>query len=80
MDPYSFRQSLARELRRRRVPDEEISLMLGNLSEDLAAITSIYAPHHHRYDRRVFEELQKKMRLQVVRMRIGERNRFYLTI
>ena len=42
--PYSIRHGLARELRKRRVPTEQISLFLGNLPEGSDATTSIYAP------------------------------------
>lgn len=43
--PYSIRHGLARELRKRRVPTEQISLFLGHLPDGSAATTSIYAPY-----------------------------------
>ena len=42
---YSIRHTLARELRKRRVPTEQISLFLGHLPSGVAATTSIYAPY-----------------------------------
>jgi integrase len=43
--PYSMRHGLAREMRKRRVPTEQISLFLGHLPDGSAATTSIYAPY-----------------------------------
>jgi hypothetical protein len=43
--PYSIRHGLARELRKRRVPTEQIGLFLGHLPDGSAATTSIYAPY-----------------------------------
>jgi len=43
--PYSLRHGMAREMRKRRVPTEQISLFLGHLPEGSAATTSIYAPY-----------------------------------
>jgi hypothetical protein len=43
--PYSIRHGLAREMRKRRVPTEQISLFLGHLPDGSAATTSIYAPY-----------------------------------
>ena len=43
--PYSIRHGLARELRKRRVPTEQLSLVLGHLPSGSAATTSIYAPY-----------------------------------
>jgi hypothetical protein len=43
--PYSIRHGLAREMRKRRVATEQISLFLGHLPEGSAATTSIYAPY-----------------------------------
>ncbi|WP_109122165.1 tyrosine-type recombinase/integrase [Azospirillum sp. TSO22-1] len=42
--PYSIRHGMAREMRKRRVPTEQISLFLGHLPDGSAATTSIYAP------------------------------------
>ena len=42
--PYSIRHGMARELRKRRVPTEQISIVLGHLPKGSAATTSIYAP------------------------------------
>ena len=43
--PYSIRHGMAREMRKRRVPTEQISLFLGHLPDGSAATTSIYAPY-----------------------------------
>lgn len=43
--PYSIRHGMARELRKRKVPTEQISLFLGHLPEGSAATTSVYAPY-----------------------------------
>ena len=43
--PYSIRHGLSREMRKRHVPTEQISLFLGHLPDGSAATTSIYAPY-----------------------------------
>jgi len=43
--PYSVRHGMARELRKRRVPTEQIKLFLGHLPSGSDATTSIYAPY-----------------------------------
>ena len=43
--PYSIRHGLAREMRKWRVPTEQISLFLGHLPDGSSATTSIYAPY-----------------------------------
>jgi hypothetical protein len=43
--PYSIRHGMSRELRKRRVPTEQIGLFLGHLPDGSAATTSIYAPY-----------------------------------
>jgi len=43
--PYSIRHTMSRELRKRRVPTEQISLFLGHLPSGSTATTSIYAPY-----------------------------------
>lgn len=45
LSPYSMRHGMARELRKRRVPTEQISYILGHLPKGSAATTSIYAPY-----------------------------------
>jgi len=45
LTPYSIRHGMARELRKRRVPTEQISLFLGHLPKGSDATTSIYAPY-----------------------------------
>src|SRR5262249_33503645 len=48
--PYSIRHGLAREMRKRRVPTEQISLFLGHLPDGSAATTSIYACPYRELD------------------------------
>ena len=55
--PYSIRHTMARELRKRRVPTESISLMLGHLPRGSAATTSIYAPYDPDYCRDAIEAI-----------------------
>jgi integrase len=47
--PYSIRHGLAREMRKRKVPKEQISIFLGHLPKDSDATTSIYAPYEPDY-------------------------------
>jgi len=47
--PYSIRHGMARELRKRKVPSEQISLFLGHLPKGSDATTSIYAPYEPDY-------------------------------
>jgi hypothetical protein len=47
--PYSIRHGMARELRKRKVPKEQISIFLGHLPRDSDATTSIYAPYDPDY-------------------------------
>ena len=46
---YSVRHGMAREMRRRRVPTEQISAFLGHLPRGSAATTAIYAPYDPDY-------------------------------
>ncbi len=47
--PYSIRHGMAREMRKRKVPKEQISIFLGHLPKDSDATTSIYAPYEPDY-------------------------------
>lgn len=47
--PYSIRHTMAREMRKARVPGEEISLFLGHLPHGAAATTAVYAPYDPGY-------------------------------
>lgn len=49
INPYSFRHTVARELRRLRVPSEEISIYLGHQPADKSVMTSVYAPYEPDY-------------------------------
>lgn len=47
--PYSFRHGIARALRERKVPPDQIGLILGHLPRGSFATTSIYAPLEPEY-------------------------------
>jgi integrase len=47
--PYSIRHGIAREMRKRKVPKEQISMFLGHLPKASDATTSIYAPYEPEY-------------------------------
>jgi integrase len=47
--PYSIRHGMAREMRKRKVPKDQISLFLGHLPKESDATTSIYAPYEPEY-------------------------------
>lgn len=47
--PYSIRHGIARELRKRKVPKEQISLFLGHLDNGPGSTTDIYAPFEPEY-------------------------------
>ena len=47
--PYSIRHTMGREMRKRRVPTEEIGIFLGHRPDDSTATTSIYAPFEPDY-------------------------------
>lgn len=47
--PYSIRHGMAREMRKRKVPKEQISMFLGHFPKASDATTSIYAPYEPEY-------------------------------
>lgn len=47
--PYSIRHGMAREMCKRKVSQEQISIFLGHLPKDSDATTSIYAPYDPEY-------------------------------
>ena len=47
--PYSIRHTMAREMRKARVPGEQISLFLGHLPQGAAGTTAVYAPYEPDY-------------------------------
>jgi|GEM_PF-480938 len=47
--PYSIRHGMAREMRKRKVPGDQISIFLGHLPKNSDATTSIYAPYEPEY-------------------------------
>jgi len=47
--PYSIRHGMAREMRKRKVPGDQISIFLGHLPKGSDATTSIYAPYDPDY-------------------------------
>lgn len=58
VNPYSIRHTMGRELRRRRVDGDEISLMLGHKIVDENDVTSIYSPHDPDYCRHAASEIE----------------------
>ncbi|WP_168220256.1 hypothetical protein [Azospirillum thermophilum] len=59
--PYSIRHGMAREMRKRRVPTEQISLFLGHLPDGSAATTSIYAPYEPGFLADALEAIEEVM-------------------
>jgi len=51
IEPYSFRHTLGREMRRRKVPADELSIMLGHIPKDSSRTSEIYAPYEPDYCR-----------------------------
>ncbi len=49
VQPYSIRHGMAREMRKRKVPKDQISIFLGHLPQGSDATTSIYAPYEPEY-------------------------------
>jgi hypothetical protein len=49
VQPYSIRHGMAREMRKHKVPSEQIRLFLGHLPKGSDATTSIYAPYEPDY-------------------------------
>nr|WP_274389824.1 tyrosine-type recombinase/integrase [Azospirillum doebereinerae] len=47
--PYSIRHTMARELRKARVPGDQISIFLGHLPQGAAGTTAVYAPYEPDY-------------------------------
>jgi integrase len=47
--PYSLRHGMAREMRKRKVPTEQISIFLGHLPSGSDATTAVYAPYEPDY-------------------------------
>jgi len=71
--PYSIRHGMARELRKRHVPTEQISLFLGHLPDGSAATTSIYAPYEPGFvaeAAEAIEEVMAKVRSHLKRAQI----------
>jgi hypothetical protein len=67
--PYSLRHTMSREMRKRRVPTEEIGLFLGHRPDESVATTTIYAPYEPDFMANavtaiedVFAELEKIVR------------------
>jgi hypothetical protein len=73
--PYSVRHGMARELRKRRVPTEQIKLFLGHLPSGSDATTSIYAPYEPDFLAdaiRAIEEVMLEVKQHLRRVRIDE--------
>ncbi len=81
--PYSIRHTLVRELRRRRVPADQVSIMLGHRPPDTSKTDLIYAPYDPDYCRdaaraidKLFIELRHiSFRLSASKTRASEQNR-----
>jgi hypothetical protein len=61
LSPYSIRHGMAREMRKRRVPTEQISLFLGHLPRGSDATTSVYAPYEPEYCAEAVEAIESVM-------------------
>lgn len=61
LTPYSFRHGMAREMRKRHVPTEQISLFLGHIVTGGTATTSIYAPFEPDYCEKAVEAIEDVM-------------------
>ena len=59
--PYSIRHGMAREMRKRRVATEQISLFLGHLPKGSDATTSIYAPYDPDFCAEAVEAIERIM-------------------
>jgi integrase len=57
--PYSIRHTMAREMRKRRVPTEEIGLFLGHLPNGAIATTSTYAPYEPEFLSHAIEVIEE---------------------
>jgi integrase len=71
--PYSIRHGMAREMRKRKVPTEQISIFLGHLPKDSDATTSIYAPYEPDYCTEAvaaIEAVMKEVRSHLKRVNI----------
>ena len=67
------RHGLAREMRKRKVPKEQISIFLGHLPKDSDATTSIYAPYEPDYCTEAvaaFESVMMEVRKHLTRANI----------
>jgi hypothetical protein len=51
VEPYSFRHTLGREMRRRKVLQDELSIMMGHRPRDSSQTSEIYAPYDPDYCR-----------------------------
>ena len=60
--PYSIRHGMGREMRKRKVPKEQISIFLGHLPKDSDATTSIYAPYEPEYCSEAVEAIEDVMK------------------
>ena len=73
--PYSIRHGMAREMRKRKVPKEQISIFLGHLPKDSDATTSIYAPYDPEYCSEAvaaIEDVMKEVRKHLKRANIDQ--------
>jgi integrase len=75
VQPYSIRHGMAREMRKRKVPKEQISLFMGHLPKGSDATTSIYAPYEPDYCSEAvaaIEEVMAEVRKHLTRANIDQ--------
>jgi len=73
--PYSIRHGMGREMRKRKVPKEQISIFLGHLPKESDATTSIYAPYDPEYCSEAvaaIEDVMAEMRKHLKRANIDQ--------
>lgn len=73
--PYSIRHGMAREMRKRHVPTEQISLFLGHLPSGSNATTSVYAPYEPGFLAdavNAIEEVMKEIQSHLTKIRIDQ--------
>lgn len=81
--PYSIRHTMGRELRARRVPSDQISIMLGHMPVNVKRTDLVYSPYDPDYCRAATDaiddymvELQRHCRTAIVGARIAVASEF----
>jgi hypothetical protein len=62
VEPYSFRHTLGREMRRRKVPQDELSIIMGHRPRDSSQTSEIYAPYEADYCKAAAKAIDAFMR------------------